>query len=67
MIMFFRLIIENIVLISHAIPMSIYVAIEVLKMLQVHLILTDTDMNRDPGQETLADKKRNEADEEKRN
>lgn len=32
-IVFFRLVIENIVLISHAIPMSIYVAIEVLKWL----------------------------------
>lgn len=32
-ILLFRLVIENLVLISHAIPMSIYVAIEVLKWL----------------------------------
>ncbi len=32
-ILFFSLVIENIVLISHTIPMSIYVAIEVLKIL----------------------------------
>lgn len=50
MTLFFSLVIENIVLISHTIPMSIYVAIEVLKILQVHLVLNDTDMTRDPGQ-----------------
>ena len=34
----------NLVLISHAIPMSIYVAIEVLKYFQVRLVLQDPDL-----------------------
>ena len=35
---------QNIVLISHAIPMSIYVAIEVLKWFQVRLVMQDPDL-----------------------
>lgn len=35
---------ENLVLISHAIPMSIYVAIEVLKWIQVRILLRDPDL-----------------------
>ena len=37
-------ILTNLVLISHAIPMSIYVAIEVLKYFQVKLVLQDPDL-----------------------
>ena len=37
------------VLISHTIPMSIYVAIEVLKWFQVRLVLSDEDLMKDPG------------------
>ena len=36
---------QNIVLFSHAIPMSIYVAIEVFKIFQVQLIHQDKKMN----------------------
>ena len=39
---------ENIVLISHTIPISIYVAIEVLKFVQVHLVYTDDELLKDP-------------------
>ena len=35
---------ENLVLISHIIPMSIYVAIEVLKFFQVRLIMSDSEL-----------------------
>ena len=41
---------ENLVLISHTIPISIYVAIEVLKFVQVHLVYTDTDLLKDPSE-----------------
>jgi len=41
---FFLMLLQNIVLISHAIPMSIYVAIEVLKWFQVRLVLRDNDL-----------------------
>lgn len=40
----FRYLLENLVLISHTIPMSIYVAIEVLKYFQVRLILSDDEL-----------------------
>jgi len=40
-ITFVALIFENLVLISHTIPMSIYVAIEVLKWLQVRSVYSD--------------------------
>ena len=43
---FFMSLLANLVLISHAIPMSIYVAIEVLKWFQVRLVLQDPDLFR---------------------
>ena len=46
---FLSLLLENLVLISHTIPMSIYVAIEVLKWFQVRLVLSDEDLMKDPG------------------
>ena len=39
---------ENLVLISHTIPMSIYVAIEALKWFQVRLIASDKELYKDP-------------------
>ena len=48
-ITFVALIFENLVLISHTIPMSIYVAIEVLKWLQVRSVYSDQDLMMDPG------------------
>lgn len=51
---FFLMLLQNTVLISHAIPMSIYVAIEVLKWFQVRLVLRDLDLFQDPGADKLA-------------
>ena len=42
----FQIFIQNIVLFSHAIPMSIYVAIEAFKFIQVKLIHKDTALNK---------------------
>lgn len=39
--MLLKLVLENLILISHTIPMSIYVAIEVLKWLQVRAVYAD--------------------------
>ena len=39
---------ENLVLISHTIPISIYVAIEVLKWLQVQIIKKDNELMKEP-------------------
>ena len=39
---------ENLVLISHTIPISIYVAIEVLKWLQVQIIKKDHELMKEP-------------------
>ena len=39
---------ENLVLISHTIPISIYVAIEVLKWLQVRIIKQDEELMKEP-------------------
>ena len=39
---------ENLVLISHTIPISIYVAIEVLKWLQVQIIKQDRELMKEP-------------------
>ena len=40
----YMIFIQNIVLFSHAIPMSIYVAIEVLKIMQVQMVYKDQAM-----------------------
>jgi len=48
-IMLLKLLLENLILISHTIPMSIYVAIEVLKWLQVRAVYADYDLMIDPG------------------
>ena len=39
---------ENLVLISHTIPISIYVAIEALKWLQVQIIKQDPELMKEP-------------------
>lgn len=39
---------QNIVLCSHIIPMSIYVAIEVLKWFQTGLVFKDEELMKDP-------------------
>lgn len=49
-----RYLLENLVLISHAIPMSIYVAIEVLKWFQVRNMERDKDLMQDPGNVDLS-------------
>ena len=41
-------VLENLVLISHTIPISIYVAIEVLKWLQIQIIKQDRELMKEP-------------------
>ena len=63
---FIRYLLENIVLISHTIPMSIYVAIEVLKWFQVRLISSDRELSKDPKQDGVGLDTNLERQEEKR-